>query len=294
MDPFESAIRLLGPELRGRCMQLTADVRARAEEIRLRRGKSPTVCIGGKEHPLSAPPVAERDLLQCIELCSGGSAYAVEDELREGFLSAPGGHRLGICGRAVLRGGEVAGFREIASLCLRIARAVPGAADGLVGQMREGERVKSTLILSPPGRGKTTLLRDLVRQLSEAGVRIAVADERGEIAGCFRGEAAFPLGPMTDVMTGCPKAEAVWRLLRCMTPRAVALDEITGPADAEAVSQAAFTGVAILATAHAFSPEDIHRRLLYRELVAAGVFEQAVFIGADRKPVLLPLAEMIR
>lgn len=293
MNPFDSAIRLLGPGLRGECAQLSADERARAEEIRLRRGKAPAVCIEGKERFLAAPPVTERDLLQCVELCSGGSAYAVEDELREGFLSAPGGHRLGICGRAVLRGGEVAGFREIASLCLRIAHAVPGAADGIVRQMWEGERVKSTLILSPPGRGKTTLLRDLIRQLSEAEVRIAVADERGEIAGCFRGEAAFPLGPLTDVMTGCPKAEAVWRLLRCMTPRAVAVDEITGPADAEAVSQAAFTGVAILATAHAFSPEDIHRRPLYRELVAAGVFEQAVFIGADRKPVFLPASELL-
>ncbi|MBQ3096122.1 MAG: stage III sporulation protein AB [Clostridia bacterium] len=293
MDPFDSAIRLLGPELRGRCVQLSAEERTRAEEIRLRRGRPPALCIGGKEIPLSAPPVTERDLLQCMELCSGGSAYAVEDELREGFLSAPGGHRLGICGRAVLRGGEVTGFREIASLCLRIARAVPGAADGLIGQMRQGDRVKSTLILSPPGRGKTTLLRDLIRQLSGAGVRIAVADERGEIAGCFRGEAAFPLGPLTDVMTGCPKAEAVWRLLRCMTPRAVALDEITGPADAEAVSQAAFTGVAILATAHAFSPEDVHRRALYRELVVTGVFEQVVFIDEARTPVILPLAEMI-
>ncbi|MBR3691269.1 MAG: stage III sporulation protein AB [Clostridia bacterium] len=285
MEPYESAAALLAPSLRMAALRLSPEIRRRAEEFRLRLGYPLTVHIAGREIPAAETAVGEGEILKCMELCSGGSAYAVEDELREGFLSAPGGHRLGICGRAVLRGGEIAGFREISSLALRIARAVPGAAAEILPEVLREGRVRSTLILAPPGRGKTTLLRDLIRGISASGIRVAVADARGEIAGSFRGVAAFDLGSCTDVMCAAPKGEAILRLLRCMSPAVIAVDEITTPEDLAAVRQAAFTGTAILATAHAFAPEDLSRRPLYRELAAAGVFERRIFIDACRRPV---------
>lgn len=290
MYGFEGAIGLMPASLRVAFEELPPLWRQNGEEFRLRRGRAPTLYALGAERQVSAPPVGERELAECLALCCGGSAYAVEDELRQGYVSAPGGHRLGLCGRAVLRDGTVSGLRELSSLCLRIARPVTDAAAELEKLVWREGRLCSCLILAPPGRGKSTALRDLVRRLSLRGVRISVADERGELGGAVNGRLSFDLGPCTDVLTGCPKAEAVYRLLRCMSPRAVAVDEITAPAEAECMLQAAGFGAEILATAHAFSPQEALRRPLYRQLLEAGVFSVAVFMDAQRRMLPLELA----
>ena len=142
----------------------------------------------------------------------------------------------------------------------------------------QGGRLRSTLILSPPGYGKTTILRDLIRLLSGQGVRVAVADERGELAAMHDGVPQFDVGAHTDVLEGCPKAQGTLMLLKTMSPAVVALDEVTSPEDVEAIGFAGHCGVSILATAHAFDREDLCRRPLYRELLALSVFDRIVTI----------------
>ena len=193
-------------------------------------------------------------------------------------MTLEGGHRLGVCGFGVVQQGVVHTIRSPTSLVLRIARAVPGCAEGLFPALTD-----STLILGPPGAGKTTLLRDAVRLLSDQGrLRVGLADERGEVSASTGQGAALEVGQRTDVMVNVPKAEAVMMLLRTMSPQWIALDEITAPEDIEALDRAAYCGVKLLATAHGDSLSDLTRRPLYHKLLARGAFSQVVLLSPDK------------
>lgn len=260
--------------------------RGNVEEIRLRAGSAASYLFEGREILLSRGNTAvvcqPQELTQVIRRASDHAIYAVQDQLAGGFLTLPGGHRIGVCGRVVMEGDSVRGITEFQSLNLRIAREIPGAADGAANLLWSNPA--STLILGPPGRGKTTVLRDLIRQLSDRfRYRISVVDERGEIAACAAGLPQLRVGRRTDVLSLCPKRLGIDLVLRSMGPGWIALDEITTAADVEAVIQASYSGVRFLATAHAWSREDLHRRPLYRTLMEAGVFENLVGIEADRR-----------
>ena len=286
MDGFQAAAVLLPAALRRAAEALDSDSRGLCEELRLRRGRTPTALIAGREYALSAGPVTEQDLRRVLETATGASLHAAEEQLRRGFLSAPGGVRVGVCGTAVAGAKGMEGMREISSASLRIPRAIPGCADGIWDALTAGGFC-STLIISPPGGGKTTLLRELTRRLSREGLRVAVADERGEIADAWNGEASFDVGPCTDVLTGAPKARAVGLLMRAMNPQVIAVDEIGGEDDAAALLEAAWGGAAVLATAH--GARDRRESGPCRELLAAGVFRRRVWVenraGARRYTV---------
>lgn len=275
-DGFDRAAGLLPEWLRAEAAALPAPMRRTAEEFRLRRGRSPTVLAAGRERELGAEKVDERALLAVLELSSDASMHAAGDALRRGFLTARGGVRVGVCGAVVAEGG-VLGLREVSSLAIRIPRAVRGAAAEVLPRLGSG----GVLLLSPPGGGKTTLLRDLIRRLSDGGERVGVADERGELGGMWNGELQFDLGRSTDVISGAPKAEAAMMLLRGMNCGTIAMDEISLAADAAAVEQLTGCGVRVLATVHAASPSDLARRAPLRELLALGAFESAVTIRAE-------------
>ena len=213
------------------------------------------------------------------------SAYAHLETLRQGYITLEGGHRIGVCGFGVVQDGQVQTIREPTSLAVRVARAVPGCAETLLSQLRE-----NTLLLGPPGAGKTTLLRDAVRLLSDRRRRrVGLADERGEVSAATAAGAMLPVGQRTDVLVGVPKAEAVMMLLRTMGPEWIALDEITAPADIEALERAAYCGVKLLATAHGDGLEDLYRRPLYRRLLDAGIFAQAALLQPDKTYALQTL-----
>jgi stage III sporulation protein AA len=215
-----------------------------AEEIRIRRGGGVSVILAGNAR--IELPSCKLSISEALARATQGSYHSVQESLRKGFVSAPGGIRVGVCGSAAVKDGEISGWKDISSVCIRLCRARKGIAReaGIAGSG------KSTLIISPPGAGKTTLLRDLVRTASDAGYRVGLADERGEIAALSNGVPALDVGVNTDVIDGVPRAEAVMFLLRTMNPQIIATDEITDKSDYEALSQAANCGVALFATSH--------------------------------------------
>ncbi|MDF2629072.1 MAG: spoIIIAA [Symbiobacteriaceae bacterium] len=272
------------------------------EEIRLREDRplhlvhtSGDAFIGRSDgltqDPHRAAVASHDDLLRTFQMMAQGSVYAWEDEIRGGFLTLMGGHRVGLAGRAVLDSGRIRTLKQVSSLNIRVAREVPGCANGLLPRLVKGGRVVSTLIISPPQAGKTTLLRDLVRQISAGapgaglkGCKVGLVDERSEVAGCSAGVPQRDVGPRTDVLDACPKAEGMMLLIRSLSPAVVAVDEIGRPADAEAVLEALHAGVAVLATAHGYSVEDVARRPALAELIRAGAFGRAVVLGRSRGP----------
>ena len=288
---YEQAAELLPPRLRRSALELPDAYKAQAEELRLRVGLPLTVRTSEGERSVAPADrdalVTAEDLERLIAGVTEYSRYASAEALRQGFLSVRGGFRLGVCGTAVMRDGAVSSLKDFSGLALRIVCERIGCGAEIAPRLFDAAgHIQSTLILSPPGAGKTTLLRDLIRCLSlgsaeHRALRVAVIDERSEIAVAYRGRPQTELGNHTDVLDGCPKALGIPMVLRAMTPQVIAVDEIATAADIEAVCAAANCGVALLATIHASGAEELRRKPLWRELLAAEVFSRAVVIGCD-------------
>lgn len=273
MEAWRQAAELLPERLYKAC---PADRSFEWEEIRLRCGRPPFALIGNEEFVLSETRVKREDLERILERATGASLHASIEALRSGYLSYRG-LRIGVCGTVVQENGEIEGFRHISSLAIRIPRECRGLCETLIRQLYP-IRYQNTVILSPPGGGKTTALRDLIRSLSDRGNRLAVVDERNELSGSEGAEAGFDLGRHTDVLIGGRKDVSVMMLLRTMNPQILAMDEISSAEDSELVRQTIGCGVGILATAHASGPEEFRLRPLYRKLADEQVFTWAVTI----------------
>lgn len=242
--------------------------REELQELRLRINAPPELVLGDKSLWLQRPAVME-DLQFVFNAASRYSPWAAETAAL-GYLTAPGGHRIGICGDVVIHKGEVTGVRKLQSLCIRVARDFPGASRGV-------DISDSLLILGAPGWGKTTLLRDIARCVSERET-VAVVDERGELF-----PEGFRRGKRMDVLTGCPKVFGIDRVLRTMGPQWIAVDEITAQEDCEALLRAAGCGVRLLATAHAVSRRDLSARPVYRALLELKLFSRMLILNSEKK-----------
>ncbi|MCL2351120.1 MAG: stage III sporulation protein AA [Firmicutes bacterium] len=241
----------------------------------------------------AAYQATREDIAQILELISDYSIYAFEEEIRSGYITIPGGHRIGLTGRASVENRAVRALRNISGFNIRVSHQVIGCGEKVVGRLLDGpsaeKRLLNTLIISPPACGKTTLLRDLIRLLSDgipgvfAGVTVGVADERSEIAGCYRGVPQNDVGMRTDVLDACPKAEGMSMLLRAMGPRIVAADELGGRKDAEAAEEVANAGVGLLCTAHGYGPDDLRGKPGFGPLFEQKIFKRFVVLyGAGK------------
>ena len=281
--PFDQAAGLLPFGMRQLALALPQAERAVAEELRLRAGRPLAITLPEGEAVLpGCPIISPDDLRTALEIATQASAHAALERIRNGFVTVRGGHRIGLCGTAVVKDGAIHNLRELSSLNIRIARQITGVGDEILRQLRTKDEFPSVLVLAPPGAGKTTLLRDLIRGLS-AGVggpplRVGVADERGELGAMYDGIPQLDLGPHTDVMDGCSKADGLMMLLRGMNPQVLAVDEITAPGDIDALETAAGCGAALLATAHGRGLEDLERRPLYARLLERRIFQKVLLI----------------
>ena len=273
------------------------------EEVRLRLGRPLALhgrrgdCFLSESGEVVSAAAAYRplraDLEKALQLISSSSLYAFAEELRSGYLTIPGGHRVGLCGQAVVEGGRVVRLKHITGLNYRVARQIRGAALPYVRFFLDERRrrVCHSLLVAPPRGGKTTFLRDLARCLSSgvkesgiAGFKVAVVDERSEIAGSFQGEPQLDVGERTDVLDACPKAEGMMMLLRSMGPEVIVTDEIGRPEDGAAIEEVIHAGVTVVATAHGSSLEELRSRPGLRRLLDEGVFEKALILGWSRGP----------
>lgn len=269
-------------------------------EIRLRHSKPLALYFDGGEMffnvngrltacPEHAYIVTSQDIMNTLQIISQSSLYALEEELRNGYITLQGGHRVGFVGQAIVDNGRVRAVKHIASFNIRIARELPGVADGVISDLISGNRVFNTLIISPPSCGKTTLLRDIARQLSDGipclgfkGIKVGIVDERSEIAGSFEGVPQNNIGIRTDVFDACPKAEGMTIMIRSMSPQVIIADEIGRLEDSIAIREAVQAGVNLIVTAHGSNMAQIKRRPCMIELIQERVFERYLILGRSR------------
>lgn len=270
------------------------------EEIRIRSGLPLMGVFSGSDYFIgeegvlshshrSALNITAKEVNSLFLLLCEQSIYAYQDDIIRGFITLKGGHRAGICGTVVYEGDRIKAIKDISSVNIRFSRQVEGCArDVFQHLIRNQEDIYNTLILSPPRCGKTTILRDLCRMISQGldndrfkGLRTAVIDERSELAASFRGVPQNDLGPRTDVLDGCRKSQGIEMMLRGMAPQVIIVDELGAMGDADAIQMAWNAGVRIIATAHAFGLEDFKRRLGVGQLAAKDGFERIVLLGMD-------------
>lgn len=238
------------------------------QEIRLRKnGKSEIITSSGVTYIDRV--ITEEDLNFTVNTASQYSPWAAATSA-QGYITAAGGHRIGICGEVTVKNGQVAGFRRLSSVCIRIAHDHQGLVNTI--DIADG----SILIIGAPGWGKTTLLRDLIRKISVTDT-ICVVDERKELF-----PDGFQKGAKTDILSGCPKASAIDMLLRTMTPRYIAVDEISEVEDCNTIIRASNCGIQFLATAHALSIQDFRQRICYQDLIKQSVFQTIFVLRPDK------------
>ena len=244
-------------------------------ELRLRLNSPPMLITNNNKIWLNRL-TSQEDIQFCINVGSKYSPWSATT-IANGYITASGGHRIGVCGEVITDGKQIKGIRTATSLCLRVARDFPGIA-------REVNQYNgSILIIGAPGCGKTTLLRDVVRQRSNSNYGVVgVVDEREEIFPRNNGLMCFPIGKNTDVLAGCGKAQGIEMLLRNVTPSTIAVDEITAKEDCEAMLHACWCGVKLVATAHAGSRNDLFSRPIYRPLIDNGIFDTVLILNEDK------------
>lgn len=254
-----------------------------AEEVRIRIGQP--ICIRNhKKEVFLSSIIKTEDILKILENFCNNSIYSVQNEINSGFITIKGGHRVGIVGTCVFENDSIKNIKYISSLNIRVAREVLGCSTKILSLIINKKNFNNTLILSPPGCGKTTIIRDMIRQLSNGNeicnaYNIGLVDERSEIAAMYRGNPQNDIGRRTDVMNNCHKSIGMKMLIRSMGPQIIATDEIGGSKDEEAMFEAVYSGVKLLLTAHGEKISDVSKNI-----VDSKVFKNIVVLKNVNKP----------
>lgn len=298
----KSIFAILPPSIRGLLIIQADSVLNRVEEIRVRENRPLELTLQGEciyvtkegklvQEAAQAYMPDRNDCRQLLDLLTNHSVYTLEEELKRGFITMRGGHRVGLSGKAVLESGAVKQLRDVSSFNIRIAREIIGAGESILPKILDSSNrtVHHTLIVSPPQQGKTTLIRDLARMISSgewadpqmpsSGLKVGIVDERSEIAALVKGIPSFNIGPRTDVLDGCPKAEGMMMMIRSMSPDVLIVDEIGRAEDAAAIHEALHAGIRVIATAHGRSFEDLRRRPMLKQLMDEQVFTRYCILG---------------
>ncbi|MDF2803615.1 MAG: stage sporulation protein [Anaerocolumna sp.] len=267
------------------------------QEIRLRINAPLLVIYDNKEYYVTASSelceydsnlyiITKNEIKETMEYISNYSLYAFEEELKQGFITITGGHRIGIAGKAVLEENRIKSIKHISFINIRLSHQVKGCADKVLPYIMDGKGKDCyhTLIISPPRCGKTTLLRDVIRQLSDGGkdrpgLSIGVVDERSEIGACYMGTPQNDLGIRTDVLDCCPKAKGMLMLIRSMSPRIIAVDEVGSVEDIEAIEYVMNCGCKLIATVHGNTIDDIKNKPILGKLVKEKLFERYIILN---------------
>ena len=253
------------------------------QEIRM-RGNKPIILQLGEKEIITDLICTNEDIKTTLQKISRYSLYAYEDEMKQGFITIKGGHRIGICGSYITEGGRIKTLKDPGSLNIRISSEIKGCSDHIVGYIKDEKNIYNTLLISPPGCGKTTLLRDLCRNISNgfgeiSGQRVCVIDERSEIAACYFGIPQMDLGIRCDVLDNCRKAEGIIMAIRTMAPDVIMCDEIGSYDDVESILTALNCGVNIIASIHGYTLEDYTKRAVFNDLIINKVFKRAVLLS---------------
>ncbi|MBA4687208.1 MAG: stage III sporulation protein AA [Candidatus Galacturonibacter soehngenii] len=294
----DELIKIFSSNIRTILLQSNIDFEL-LQEVRLRVNGPLILIYKGKEYFLSpsgvlsqlksdAYYVEKSEIKETMDYISSYSLYAFEDEIKQGFITIQGGHRIGIAGKTVLDGDKITGLKYISYINVRISHEIKGCANAVMPFIEEENQVHHCLIISPPRCGKTTLLRDIIRQISNGvngkiGKTVGVVDERSEIAGCYMGVAVNDLGIRTDVLDCCPKAKGMLMLIRSMSPSVIAVDEIGDYEDVKAIEAVIHCGCKLLATVHGSSIEDIKTKPLLQKMITEKVFERYIVLDNNKK-----------
>lgn len=298
MKKRDELIKIFSMNIRVPLSKLHLDFE-KMQEIRLRINKPIFILWNGKEffltkegeitnNSLEALIVTKNDLKETMEYIANYSLYAFEDELKQGFITIQGGHRVGMTGKTVLENNQVKSIKYISCINIRISHEIKGCASKVIPFLTEGDSICHTLIISPPRCGKTTLLRDLIRQISNgtsnlSGKTVGVVDERSEIGGSYLGIPQNDIGIRTDILDCCPKAVGMMMLIRSMSPEVIAIDEIGSNDDVHAMESAIYCGCKIIATIHGNSMEDMKMKPLFKELVSKKIFDKYIILSNENQ-----------
>lgn len=255
------------------------------QEIRIKVGK-PIILNSFKGERILKYAVTAEDIKQILVKISNYSLYAYEEEIKQGYITIKGGHRIGIAGECVIVDGVIRTIKNISSLNIRICREVIGSSNEVMKYIVKDNRIYNTLIVSPPKCGKTTILRDIARNVSSgmnlinlSGKKVSIIDERSEIAACFNGVPQMDVGVRTDVLDNCLKREGMLMAIRSLSPEVLICDEIGTRGDIEALLMAFNSGVNVVVTLHGFSIDDIYKRKVFKELLDNSILDRIVILS---------------